>query len=39
MNKNKEIENFTNEFSVIIENKNELYITLIPLILSKNFKK
>lgn len=39
MNRDKRIEKFLNEISIVSENKNELYEILIPLILSKKFFK
>jgi hypothetical protein len=38
-NDEKLIRSFLNEFSIISENKNELYSMLIPLILAKQFFK
>ncbi|WP_352417386.1 hypothetical protein [Clostridium tertium] len=39
MSKDKKIEKFLNEISIVSENKNELYEILVPLILSKKFFK
>lgn len=39
MSKDKKIEKFLNEISIVSENKNELYEILTPLILSRKFFK